>query len=303
MRLLDTDSKKGLLPQPPEFFKNCLYIQMKRFTPKPSPPLLPLPSLPQKRVNIVPNNQEFPMHDASTTLSGVVSAAVPHVPDVRTITRFKKRSMNKGKQQGRRTEVLRQATNSGGSQLCVKPLQMTMTRAWTLEMTEDWTHTRITEHDKAYALQRTSEHFDSSLAHTTARPSQAKVCARNKIVHASLEDDVARKKTPWSVPSTDVIAVTRKQRRKVPKKQKLRGSSPQTLQLRSSLARPRMALLPGRRRSPSASLSPSRRILPFRKCTSQQPLQLAVRLRRDLIMACGDQCESRVIFTGKGERV
>ena len=140
------------------------------------------------------------MHDASTTLSGVVSAAVPHVPDVRTIARFKKRSMNKGKQQGRRTEVLRQATNRGGTQLCVKPLQMTMTRAWTLEMTEDWTHTRIKEHDKAYALQRTSEHFDSSLAHTTGRPSQAKVGARNKIVHASLEDDVARKKNAMERP-------------------------------------------------------------------------------------------------------
>ena len=34
-------------------------------------------------------------------------------------------------------------------QLCVRTLQMTMTRAWTLEMTEDWTHARITEHDKA----------------------------------------------------------------------------------------------------------------------------------------------------------
>ena len=45
---------------------------------------------------------------------------------------------------------------------------MTMTRAWTLEMTEDWTHPRITEHDKACVLQSTvehnvaSEHFNSS---------------------------------------------------------------------------------------------------------------------------------------------
>ena len=54
--------------------------------------------------------------------------------------------------------MLRRATNRGGIQLCVKTLQMTMTRAWTLEMTEDWTHTRITEHDKACVLQSTVEH-------------------------------------------------------------------------------------------------------------------------------------------------
>ena len=35
---------------------------------------------------------------------------------------------------------------------------MTMTRGWTLEMTEDWTHTRVTEHDKACVLQITVEH-------------------------------------------------------------------------------------------------------------------------------------------------
>ena len=45
-----------------------------------------------------------------------------------------------------------------------------------------------------------------------------------------------------SVPSTDVIAVTRKKNQKKVKKNKLTGSSLQTLQLRSSLARPRMAL-------------------------------------------------------------
>ena len=85
--------------------------------------------------------------------------------------------------------MLRQATNRSGIQLCVKTLQMTMTRARTLEMTEDWTHSH---HDKACVIQSTvehnvaSEHFNSSLAHITARTSQAK--------HASLEDDVAREK-------------------------------------------------------------------------------------------------------------
>ena len=58
-----------------------------------------------------------------------------------------------------------------------------MTRAWTLEMTEDWTHSH---HDKACVIQSTvehnvaSEHFGSSLAHITARLSQAKVSARKK---------------------------------------------------------------------------------------------------------------------------
>ena len=90
------------------------------------------------------------------------------------------------KQQARRTDVLRHAANRGGIQQCVKTLQMTKTRAWTLEMTEDWTHPRITEHDKACVFQSTvehnvaSEHFNSSLAHITARPSQAKVGARKK---------------------------------------------------------------------------------------------------------------------------
>ena len=91
--LIPIRSKAYPLPSLPNL-KNCLDIQMKRFTPKPSPPLFPLPSLTQKRVNIVPNNEEFPMHDASTTLSCVVSAAVPHVPDVRTITRFSKCSID-----------------------------------------------------------------------------------------------------------------------------------------------------------------------------------------------------------------
>ena len=44
--------------------------------------------------NSVPNNEEAPMHDASTTSNGVVSTAVPHVPDVKTITRFSKCSIN-----------------------------------------------------------------------------------------------------------------------------------------------------------------------------------------------------------------
>ena len=44
-------------------------------------------------------------------------------------------------------------------------------------------------------------------------------------------------------------------------KKKLTNSSPQTLQLRSSHAGPRMALRPGRRTSPSARLSPNREIL------------------------------------------
>ena len=46
------------------------------------------------RVNIVPNDKEASMHDASTTFIGVVSTAVPHFPDVGTITRFSKCSVN-----------------------------------------------------------------------------------------------------------------------------------------------------------------------------------------------------------------
>ena len=83
-----------------------------------------------------------------------------------------------------------------------------------------------------------------------------------------------------------------KKKRTSPKNKNSQAALLRTLQLRSSLAGPRMALRPGRRTSPSARLSPSRRILPVRKCTSQQPLQLAIRLRRDLIMARGGQCES-----------
>ena len=164
-------------------------------------------------------------------------------------------------------------------------------------MTEDWTHTRITEHDKACVLQSTvehnvaSEHFNSSLAHITARPSQAKVSAWKK------------SSTPlWRTMSPGKKAMKRpfygrdscnEKTTKESKNKNFTCSSSQTLQLRSSLASPRMALRPGRRTSPSARLSPSRKILSFRKCTSQQPLQLAIRLRRDLIMACGDLCDSR----------
>ena len=82
-------------------------------------------------------------------------------------------------------------------------------------------------------------------------------------------------------------------KKKSNQKQKLTGSSPQTLQLRPSLAGPRMALRPGLCTSPPARLSPTCKVLPFRKCTPQQSLHLAVRLRKDLIMACGDQSESR----------
>ena len=126
---------------------------------------------------------------------------------------------------------------------------MTLTRAWTLEMTGDWTHTRITEHGQGL---RPSKHcrarrrvrafqLVARAHHLKTLTSEGK--CKEEIVHASLEDDVAKKKTLWNVLSTDVIAATRKKRNS-PKKHKLTGSSPQTLQLRSSLARPRMALPP-----------------------------------------------------------
>ena len=185
----------------------------------------------------------------------------------------------KHQQQGRRTEVLRQATNRDGIQLCVKTLQITMTRAWTLEMTEDWTHSRIMEHDKACVILSTVEHnvalehFDSSLAHSKTLASEGR--CKEEIVLASLEDDVARKNA-MERPFYGRDSCNEKiKRKKSPKKQKLRGSSPQTLQLRSSLAGPRMALHPGRRTSQSALPPPDCKILPFRKCT-QQPFQLTI---------------------------
>ena len=76
----------------------------------------------------------------------------------------------KHKQLGSRTEVLRQAMNRGGIQLCVKTLQMTMTRAWTLEMTEELIHTPITEHDKACVLQSFVEHNVASEHLNSERP-------------------------------------------------------------------------------------------------------------------------------------
>ena len=127
--------------------------------------------------------------------------------------------------------MLRQATHRDGIQLCVKTVQMTMTRAWTLEMTEDWTHTRIKEHDKACVLQSTVEHnvvseqFKSSLAHHLQTLTSEGKC-KEEIVHASLEEDVAKKKTPWSVPSTDVMAETRK--KKVQKTTQLSSDSSAT---------------------------------------------------------------------------
>ena len=94
-----------------------------------------------------------------------------------------------------------------------------------------------------------------------------------------------------------------KKTKKISKKQKLAGSSPHTLQLRSSLAGPGMALRPGRRTSPSARPSPNRKILPFRKCTPQQPLQITKRLRSDSWHAVTNvyRVVPRVIDTGKGE--
>ena len=44
-----------------------------------------------------------------------MGTAVPHVPDVRTITSSVSAQSTKHKQQGGRTEVLRQATNRGGA--------------------------------------------------------------------------------------------------------------------------------------------------------------------------------------------
>ena len=166
-------------------------------------------------------------------------------------------------------------------------LPMTLARAWTLEMTDDRTHTRITEHDKDGVLQST--HFNSSLAHITARPSQAKVGARKKSSTPLWR--TRQEKNAVERPFHGSDSCNEKKKEKVQPKTKT--PRPQTLQLRSSLAGPRMALRPGRRTTPSARLSPSRKILPFRKCTPQQPLHLATRLRRDLIMACGDQFESR----------
>ena len=174
-----------------------------------------------------------------------------------------------------------------------------MTRAWTLEMTEDWTRTRITEHDKACVLQSTvehnvaSEHFNSSLAHTTARTSQAKVGARKKSSTPLWRTMLPGHKTPWSVPPTDVIAATRKKNEKVQPKTKTQRQLSSDSSATFVRAGPRMALRPGRRTSQSAPLSPNRKILRFRKCTPQQPSQLTIRLRRDLVMACGDRCGSR----------
>ena len=53
----------------------------------------------------------------------------------------------------------------------------------------------------------------------------------------------------------DKQVLTKKTRKKKSQKHKLTGSSPQTLQLRSSLTGPAMVLRPGRRTSPSARLS------------------------------------------------
>ena len=81
----------------------------------------------------------------------------------------------KHEQQARRTDVMRQATNRDGIQLCVKTLQMTM---------------KTTQAVKCRRL---------------ARPK-------------SLPSP--KKKTLWNVPSTDVIAVTRKNRKKLTEKTK-----------------------------------------------------------------------------------
>ena len=94
---------------------------------------------------------------------------------------------------------------------------MTTTRAWTLEMTEDWTPPRITEHDKARVFQSTVEHNVRAFQ-LVARAHHLKTLTseggcKEEVVHASPEDDVARTKTRWNAPSTDVVAVTRKKRK------------------------------------------------------------------------------------------
>ena len=64
---------------------------------------------------------------ASMTFIGVVSTAVHTFQTSEQLPRSVSAPSTKHKQQGRRTEVLRQATNRGGIQLCVKTLQITMT--------------------------------------------------------------------------------------------------------------------------------------------------------------------------------
>ena len=58
----------------------------------------------------------------------MVSAAKRHVQTSEQLPDSVSALSTEHKQQGRRTEVLRHATNCGGFQLCVKKLQVTMTR-------------------------------------------------------------------------------------------------------------------------------------------------------------------------------
>ena len=76
-------------------------------------------------------------------------------------------------------------------------------------MTEDWTHTRNTKHDKACVLRSTVEHNDAS--------DHLNWSGRNR------ED---QEKTLRNVPSTEVIAPTRKARKN--SNEELTDSSPRT---------------------------------------------------------------------------